>query len=185
LGVSGRGLKGASRGLSLLRTLGPPNVAILAILGPFGWWCCYLTRDWDPEDPRGSCLHTCDRRSMPHPGELASGPDPLLSPPVEVGDPSRTAVGPGGLQAGRTSLETHRGSGVTCLETSRIPRSRDGLPRRGRRARPNRWRKPPPRARGPGGPRAYPVEPRGLDSAHRARHQGWRAYPERRSLFQG
>jgi hypothetical protein len=111
----------------LLRTLGPPNVAILAILGPFGWWCCYLTRDWDPEDPRGSCLHTCDRRSMPHPGELASGPDPLLSPPVEVGDPSRTAVGPGGLQAGRTSLETHRGSGVTCLETSEDPRIRRWL----------------------------------------------------------
>ena len=37
LGVSWDGPRRAYRGPSLLRTLGPPNVAILAISGPFGW----------------------------------------------------------------------------------------------------------------------------------------------------
>ena len=127
-----------------------------------------------PQPPRSS-----NRSRVAYPETSPEGLPPR-------GDKHRETEGqddrPEGLPREAQPLHERRN---THPETSRIQGSGDGLPRRGRRARPNRWREPPPRARGPGGPRAYPVEPRGLGSAHRARTQRERAYPERRSLFQG
>ena len=76
--------------------------------------------------------------------------------------------------------QRHPGSGIQ--QRPRQPGTRDGLPQRAQGARPNSWRSHNQSQRSEG-PKAYPVEPTGLGTIHRARAPRARAYLERRSLF--